>query len=658
MKSADKYYSLLKNIDNNKRLIEHDQLRSLVQKQSFFHKLFKGKIMKMIWSSSAIIASVGALWFFGLFGSDKPEHQFENAIAATQKKEAVVNINDKQITFPANSIPVLHLDKQELENIGIAVTEEGYEFFTQSRLIAESNIIKAKHHGYTDLNEDAIMRKKNFVNYKNAEYSSEVIDYKGWEQNKINYAYPVRFFSYNHGLFKTTSSSSFGFVPHFSRSAASIFHNDDCDILMKQIFDKKINISEVDYIELKEYTEFIKNSIIVHLPTKKMETMLFYLPGEELLEQLPERYQSLLTQSMAQFQVQKKLPERKKEPEQTEIAGIGAIELEPEELEKLNITKEGDEYSIILKMDYDISDGSLGNISLNPNDYNIDNSKIFSNEDNINTFKSILKTKGYMALDSGFYYAKFIFSLDNDNRFIIAENRDYGNIPDILLYTDNKIYSVYDNQYDYWSTGNINVVQSFNGGWDVFRNNFDYSDTKGRYVSSSDKILPLTFILGNPDEKDTTKINYKNVELWFNLNEDFVSKLPERYRKPLSKELELSDAINKGEITSAEACDILAGESNYLNLCEKQADNIQINKIYPIPAQGEINIAFSVNDVNLKIDLYSGKGEKEKNLYSSGKRISGYNEMKLDLKGISRGVYLLYFTTDKGDVISKKIIVE
>lgn len=656
MKSTDKYYSLLKNIENKKRLIEHEQLRSLVQKQSLYHKLFKGKIMKMIWSSSAIIASIGVLWFLGLFESNKPEHKFENAIAATQKKEAVVNINDKQITFPANSIPVLHLDKQELENIGITVTEEGYEFFTQSRLIAKSNIIKAKHHGYPDISEEAIMRNKNIVNYKNAEYSSEVVDYKGWEQNKINYAYPVFKVSYNHN--RSVSSSSFGFVPVFSRSATAIFYNDDYGLLLKQIYDEKIKISEVDYIELKEDMEFIQNSLIVHLPTKKMETMLFYLPSEDILEKLPERYQSLLTQSMAQFQIQKKLPERKKEPEQTEIAGIGEIELEPDELERLNITKEGDEYSIILKIDYDISDGSLGNISLNPNDYGIDKSALSNNEAKINTFKSILKTKGYIALDSGYYYAKFTFSLDNDNRFIIAENREYGNIPDVLLYTDNKIYSVYDQKYDYWSTGNINVVQTFNGGWDVFRNNFDYSDTKGRYVSSSDKILPLTFTLGNPDEKDITKINYKNVELWFNLNEDFVSKLPERYRKPLSKELELSDAINKGEITSAEACDILAGESNYLNLCEKQADNIQVDKIYPIPAQGEINIAFSANDVNLKIDLYSAKGEKEKNLYSSGKRISGYNEMKLDLKGISSGVYLLYFTTDKGDVISKKIIVE
>jgi hypothetical protein len=656
MKSADKYYSLLKEIENNKRLIEHEQLRSLVQKPSIFNKLFKGKIMKLMWSSSAIIASIGALWFFGLFGSDKPEHQFENAIAATQKKEAVVNIDDKQITFPANSIPVLHLSKQELENIGIKVTEDGYEFITQSRLIAKSNIIKAKHHGYPDVSEDAIMREKNFIKYNNAKISSEVLDYKGWEQNEINYTCPVTLIAYNHN--KSVSSSSFGFVPVFSRSAAAIFYNDDNGLLLKQIYDDKINVSEVDYIELKDKTEYIQNSLIVHLPTKKMETMLFYLPSEELLDKLPERYQSLLTQSMAQFQVHKKMPETKTEPEQTKIAGIGEIELEPDELERLNITKEGNEYSIILKIDYNISGESLSNISLNPKDYGIDESKISSKKDYFNTFKLILKTKGYKALDSGFYYAKFMFSLENDNKFIIAENRDYGNIPDIMLYTDNKIYSVYDKKYNYWSIGNENVVQSFNGGWDVFRNNFDYSDSKGRYVSSSDKILPLTFTLGNPDEKDTTKIKYKNVELWFNLNEDFVTKLPERYRKPLSKELELSDAINKGEITSAEACDILAGESNYLNLCEKQSENIQISNIYPMPAQGYLNIALSANDVNLKIDLYSGRGEKEKSLFSSGKRISGYNEMKLDLKGVSRGVYLLYFTTDKGDVISKKIIVE
>lgn len=630
MNSTEKYYKLLKDIENNQRLIEHDQLRSLVQPKSIFYKLIKGKAMK-VFLSSAMIASIGAMWFFGLFEKDRPEHNFENEISSSTKKEAVITIGTKQIQFPADAIPVLHLNKQELENIGITETEEGYEFITESRLVAESNIIKAKHHGYPDVSDEAIMKRKNFLDKSTSKTSDAIMDYAGWDQSKIDMSLPVSLNSYD---FRGSSHScSFGFVPVMSRNAAYVFYNKDHNKLHKYLVNNKIKLSEVNYIELDQKTELIQNAVLLYLPTEDKQTYLTYLPSKELVEKLPERYRALIIQSMDIYKDYDKVPERRKEPKMTQIGGIRSIELNNDELSRININKEDEAFRLIVKTEY--------------------NTKDYTKEQK-DKFNKKLERYKYTVSDSGLYYIQYTFSKSEDMEYEILENSNYNVNNTIVMYSEIRRYYSYDEEYDYWETASSSTTLTFDG----YSDKYSYSYKEDKYVLNSDKIIPVTIVLGDTNETLKSKYDVKTIDLWFKLDEDFVSQLPDRYKNPLSKELHYSDLLNSGEMTSDEICEALAGEDQYLNLCEKQSDNIEISSIYPNPVtNNKIYIEFACNDVNLNIDLYRFNGELVQNLYSSKGKLSGYNKMDFNLKA-QPGVYLVYFTTDKEDVISRKIIIK
>ncbi len=78
-------------------------------------------------------------------------------------------------------------------------------------------------------------------------------------------------------------------------------------------------------------------------------------------------------------------------------------------------------------------------------------------------------------------------------------------------------------------------------------------------------------------------------------------------------------------------------------------------KIYPNPADNQLNISFVVKDnVDLEISLSDISGRTiMQDIYSASQ---GVNLVKLDINNISRGVYLLNIGDENSSLIYKVVV--
>lgn len=83
--------------------------------------------------------------------------------------------------------------------------------------------------------------------------------------------------------------------------------------------------------------------------------------------------------------------------------------------------------------------------------------------------------------------------------------------------------------------------------------------------------------------------------------------------------------------------------------------NFENLNVYPNPTEGKINLSFNLNDIQqVKIEVISLTGNV---VYAENfDNFKGLFEKQLDLTGLSKGVYMLKLTSDKG-IINKKIII-
>lgn len=80
---------------------------------------------------------------------------------------------------------------------------------------------------------------------------------------------------------------------------------------------------------------------------------------------------------------------------------------------------------------------------------------------------------------------------------------------------------------------------------------------------------------------------------------------------------------------------------------------------YPNPViSGKLSIDLVADNIALKIKLYDSNGKYIGNVYDSKSKIKGNQNIELNLSKIEKGVYILYFESDKNDNLSRKIIVK
>lgn len=130
---------------------------------------------------------------------------------------------------------------------------------------------------------------------------------------------------------------------------------------------------------------------------------------------------------------------------------------------------------------------------------------------------------------------------------------------------------------------------------------------------------------------------------WFTPTEEFIERLPNRYKTELKNELE--------QITtkSGSSC-------NYFEACKSTLE-LENLIVYPNPARTSATIEFEAKD-DLKgaISIVSITGTNLEEVVPETNFSSGFNNFQLDLSGISPGIYLIYIKTKNG-FKTKRLIV-
>ncbi len=153
---------------------------------------------------------------------------------------------------------------------------------------------------------------------------------------------------------------------------------------------------------------------------------------------------------------------------------------------------------------------------------------------------------------------------------------------------------------------------------------------------------------------------YAEYRVWYYPNEAFLKAIPKKYSDVIRKELDVIAKVAEGEMNHEDACEAVKGDGSFLGVCRMTSAGISNVKIYPNPMQNRIlNVEFRLeNPAKLTFALHNLAGHFIADL-KSGEHQGGLQKITLELdKTVQPGIYLFSITSDKGDNVVHKLIVQ
>ncbi len=141
--------------------------------------------------------------------------------------------------------------------------------------------------------------------------------------------------------------------------------------------------------------------------------------------------------------------------------------------------------------------------------------------------------------------------------------------------------------------------------------------------------------------------------LWYEPSLDFIESIPERYRVNL---LEEYNAAKTDDICNNPA---IAGEETYFDIWKSCSGAIENLNIYPNPVGSTLNMKFELTDNRrLTFRIYSLSGQilttfKNNVSYNPGEYKDSFN-----VDSLEPGLYLISITSEKGEKVLQRFIVE
>ena len=130
---------------------------------------------------------------------------------------------------------------------------------------------------------------------------------------------------------------------------------------------------------------------------------------------------------------------------------------------------------------------------------------------------------------------------------------------------------------------------------------------------------------------------------WFTPTNEFIERLPERYKTDLQNELNLLKSNISGSCTYFETCKSTLQLDNFI--------------LYPNPTKNFVTIEFDIHEATKgEITILTIAGAQLRTLVSNTSFISGHNVYQLDLSGISPGIYLISINTNEGFKTQRLIV--
>jgi len=163
--------------------------------------------------------------------------------------------------------------------------------------------------------------------------------------------------------------------------------------------------------------------------------------------------------------------------------------------------------------------------------------------------------------------------------------------------------------------------------------------------------------LMNYEDYRNMKETYSEYVLWFVPTEEFINALPERYSTQLRKELKLVEKVESGEISKDDLCEEMKGEQSYLGLCDLQSGSLDEAMVYPNPATEHTTLKFKINNErSLTIGLYEPTGRLIRLLYENKYYSTGIYDENINLSDLPAGVYILGIYSNKKEQVSVRVI--
>ena len=231
-----------------------------------------------------------------------------------------------------------------------------------------------------------------------------------------------------------------------------------------------------------------------------------------------------------------------------------------------------------------------------------------------------------------------------------------NNVPKAVLEDNNSYFEKYIFTNQYLDNEKVNHlgISNLDELGDMFT-----IDSIGKYRPSISNILPIKITLHGMMQG--TKPTITDHYLWFYIDKNFAMKLPERYRTPILRELEIMEQIKRGELPPEMACEALKGEKSYLGICTANNPEIKNLQVYPNPVtEKTIHVKFSLDKkTKLTIALYKPNGEFVDNLNDANREYNADNYwLTFQKPNLENGVYMLSIADDNGNRAIRKIIVQ
>lgn len=149
-------------------------------------------------------------------------------------------------------------------------------------------------------------------------------------------------------------------------------------------------------------------------------------------------------------------------------------------------------------------------------------------------------------------------------------------------------------------------------------------------------------------------VDNKKYIFWYEPTDEFVNALPDSISEKIKPEIQALKERNN--VCEAKA---IAGEDTYFDVWRACAGAVENLQVYPNPAKDYVNLSFSLTkDRYVNVSINDLNGNRVKAIAKHIPFKYGINNYKVDLSGLTRGMYLMVLETEEGEQAVQRLIIE
>lgn len=244
----------------------------------------------------------------------------------------------------------------------------------------------------------------------------------------------------------------------------------------------------------------------------------------------------------------------------------------------------------------------------------------------------------------------------------ITDNLGWKNIDVCNSLEEKKLYK-FDNKIDSLISTSGYINEDGNLILEYNHNKFSKNVNKNELIKNKidyynqhniNKLIPIAVPIENAKDEYGNKLDDFKLILWYELNDNLISLLPNQLTSKINCELNLLQQ-------DSDICSNIpnVGDDHVLGIWQGCSGSVQNMRVFPNPTNGPITIDFILKDNRrLSIALYDLAGNKIKDLSNDINVQKGKWTDKYDIADLQKGIYLIIIKTDQNEQAIQRILVD